>query len=399
VKSRRARVFILAVILAAVGVFVWRDVLHRNGVAPGTLAGNGTIEATEVEVSAKVSGRIARLEAREGGLVRKGQVIAVLEAADLTGQVEQARGNLAAAEAALAEVRAGTREEDLRRARATLDASEMAVKQAWARLELVRAGARREVIGQLRAALLQAEVAMTDAETEFQRAVRLEGQGAIPGRDLDAARTRRDTVVALYDQSVERLAEAEAGSRPEEVRQAEAAVSQADAQVRVARASLDLAVAGPRKETIAGAAARVEQARGTLSAVESLLAETTVTAPLDATVTLRNSEPGEVVTPGFPIVRLADLSTVFLRVYVPEPQVGLVKPGQDASVTVDTFPGRSFAGRVVEISQKPEFTPKNVQTKEERVKLVFGVKVEVANPQLDLKPGMPADAVIRTGTR
>ncbi|HEY5998878.1 MAG TPA: efflux RND transporter periplasmic adaptor subunit, partial [bacterium] len=159
-------------------------------------------------------------------------------------------------------------------------------------------------------------------------------------------------------------------------------------------AAVDLAVAGPRRETIRSAEARVEAARGSLAAAESLLAQARVAAPGDGRVSLRNAEPGEVVTPGFPILRIAELGRVWLRVYVPETRIGLVKPGQRAAVSVDAFPGRSFPGVVAEIAEKPEFTPKNVQTREERVKLVFGVKVEIENPGGELKPGMPADAVI-----
>ncbi|OPZ86699.1 MAG: putative multidrug resistance protein EmrK [bacterium ADurb.Bin429] len=113
---------------------------------------------------------------------------------------------------------------------------------------------------------------------------------------------------------------------------------------------------------------------------------------------LRNVEPGELVTPGQPIVRVAELRQVWLRVYVPEPQMGRIKLGQRAEITTDTYPTKRYAGTVIEIAQQPEFTPKNVQTKGERVKLVFGVKIAIENPEQELKPGMPADAVIRVGS-
>jgi HlyD family secretion protein len=108
-------------------------------------------------------------------------------------------------------------------------------------------------------------------------------------------------------------------------------------------------------------------------------------------------EPGELVTPGAPIVRLAALDSVWLKVYIPEPEMGRVKLGQSAQVTSDSYPDKQYAGRVIEISQEAEFTPKNVQTKEERVKQVFWVKIGVDNPDRELKPGMPADAEISVG--
>ncbi len=114
-------------------------------------------------------------------------------------------------------------------------------------------------------------------------------------------------------------------------------------------------------------------------------------------VLLKIREPGETVAPAQPIVRLGDLEHMRLRVYVPETEINRVKLGQRAEVTIDAAPGRRFEGEVTEISQEAEFTPKNVQTREQRVKLVFGVKIGLANPDRELKPGMPADARIHVG--
>ncbi len=388
------------VIVAVVAVFLVRRTADHNNLLPeGAIAGNGTVEATEVEISSNVAGRLLTLTAREGDAVSAGQVVATLDNGDLAGQVEQARGSVMAAEAAVAELEAGTRPEKIRSLEAQLDAAMKSQKQAEARRDLVMAGARIEKIKQLKASLVQTRVSLADAETHLKRMEKLEASGAVPTQELDRARTRRDVAAAQVDLAEQKLAEAEAGARPEEVLEVEAAVAKAAAGVKVAQAALDLAKAGPRKETIAAARARVVQARGALQSVEYLMEQTTITAPIDGRVTLRNSEPGEVITPGFPILRLADLSEVHLRVFVPEPRVGLVKLGQDAEVVTDTYPDRKYAGRVVEISEKPEFTPKNVQTREERVKLVFGVKIQVENPDQELKPGMPADAVIHTSRR
>ncbi|HEX2950817.1 MAG TPA: efflux RND transporter periplasmic adaptor subunit, partial [Armatimonadota bacterium] len=142
------------------------------------------------------------------------------------------------------------------------------------------------------------------------------------------------------------------------------------------------------------AKAKVNQARGSLQTADASERQTIITAPTDGRVTLRNVEPGEMVTPGLPIVRVAQLRRVWIRVYVPEETIGRIKVGERASVTTDAFPQHRFTGKVIEVAQEPEFTPKNVQTKEERVKLVYGIKIEVENPDNLLKPGMPGDAVI-----
>jgi multidrug resistance efflux pump len=385
----------LLILLGAAGI--WYEAGRRNHQAAGTLSGNGTVEATEVDIGSRISGRLLTVVPREGEAVRRGQEVATLETAELEAQVAQARGNLAAAEAGAAELGAGTRIEEIRVLKAQVQSARDVQAQAQARLDLVRAGTRPEILEQLRAAVRQAVAAADDAQRDLERVGRLAEQGMVARRDLDVATARRDGVVAALDAARQRLAEAEGGARPEEVRAAEASLAQAAALVTSAQASLDLAVAGPRRETLKAAEARVEAARGAVAATEALLAQTRIAAPTEGRVTLRNAEPGEVVTPGFPIIRIADLARVWLRVYVPEPQIGRVKVGQRATVSVDAFPGRPFPGVVTEIAERPEYTPKNVQTREERAKLVFGVKIEVENPGGELKPGMPADAVITVG--
>ena len=391
------RIVIPALLLVLGAAGIWYEAGRRDHHSAGTLSGNGTVEATEVDVSSRISGRLLTVVPREGEAVRRGQDVATLEASELEAQLAQARGNLAAAEAAFAEIGAGTRAEELRLLKAQVQSARDVQAQAQARLDLVRAGARPEVLEQLRAAVRQAQVAHEDAQRDLERTGQLAEQGMVARRDLDVATARRDGAAAGLDAARQRLAESEGGARPEEVRAAEAALAQTAALVGSAQASLDLAVAGPRRETIRAAEARAEAARGAVAAAEALLAQTSIVAPADGRVTLRNAEPGEVVTPGFPIVRIADLARVWLRVFVPEPQIGRVKTGQRAAVSVDAFAGRTFPGVVTEIAERPEYTPKNVQTREERAKLVFGVKIEVENPGGELKPGMPADAVITVG--
>jgi len=214
---------------------------------------------------------------------------------------------------------------------------------------------------------------------------------------VDLLQTQRDVAAAQLDAARQRLLQAERGSRPEDIRTAQAALAQADAQVEAARAALDLAIAGPTIETIAAARARAAQATAAVQAAKVQLAYTRILSPMNGTVTLRNLEPGDLVTPGLPILRLAALDKVWLRVFVSETDLGRVKLGQTATITSDTYPSKQYHGRVIEIAQQAEFTPKNVQTREEREKLVYGVKIQVDNPEQELKLGMPADALIDVG--
>ncbi len=140
-------------------------------------------------------------------------------------------------------------------------------------------------------------------------------------------------------------------------------------------------------------------AKSQLDYIDATLANSTIYAPIDGVVLTKNLEAGETAFPGSPILTLADLSKVWIKIYVSEPVVGLIKTGTAASIRVDTWPDRVFPGVVTYISDEPEFTPKTVQTKEERTKLVFAVKIELDNPEGLLKPGMPADAEIAANNK
>ncbi len=172
-------------------------------------------------------------------------------------------------------------------------------------------------------------------------------------------------------------------------------MAQARAAVEEARSGTSLVQ--QRRQELAAAVAALGEARQALRYRQVLASYTTVTSPLDAVVLTRNIEPGEVVAASTPLYTLVNLRDLWLRVFIPEDRIGAVHLGQEADVTVDTFPGLTFRGRVVEISSRAEFTPGNVQTKEDRVKLVFGVKIGLANEGGRLKPGIPADAEILLG--
>jgi HlyD family secretion protein len=228
------------------------------------------------------------------------------------------------------------------------------------------------------------------------------------------------------------LAELEAGSRPEEITQAEAAheLERAEAErlrvesqrhqrlheqdfisasdydrtatayrvaqekVKEAEARLTLLRKGPREEVIEQARARLQQAKENLTLTETRLGYATLASPLTGVVLSENVESGEYVSAGTPIVTVGDLVHVWLRAYVNETDLGRVKVGQSVRVTTDTYPGKIYEGRISFIASEAEFTPKNVQTEKERVKLVYRIKVDIPNPKMELKPGMPADATI-----
>jgi len=168
----------------------------------------------------------------------------------------------------------------------------------------------------------------------------------------------------------------------------------AQGAVAMAQARLAALQAGPTKEEVAVAQAEVARAEAALGTLEVQLEKLTLRSPISGLVTGRTVQVGEMAVPGASLMTVANLDEVTLKVYIPEDEIGRVKVGQAVEVSVDSFPGKVFEGRVSYIASQAEFTPKNVQTQKERVNMVFAVKVKVPNPNHELKPGMPADAVI-----
>lgn len=258
---------------------------------------------------------------------------------------------------------------------AKLESSELesSVAQAQAgldeaneRLREISAGSRRQEISQASASAAQAKAELDKAEKELRRAVFLHDSGAISAQKLEDAQKGRDVSFNMYRKSSE---------------------------------AHSLAVEGPRKESILAAQARVRQAEAALSLAGERLKDATLYSPVSGIILRRNMEPGESAGAGAPVVTVGDLKNPWVRVYVKENRLNTVKIGQRAFVSVDSYPGRVFEGTVSYIASEAEFTPKNIQTKEERVKLVFAVKVAVKNDGLELKPGMPADVRLDAGGR
>lgn len=251
---------------------------------------------------------------------------------------------------------------------ARLDSSEAEARraQAAAQVEAARAalaelerGSRREEVATARAALAAAGDRLANAEMDYERTRTLFKGGAVSREALDNARLALNVAKAQRTQAAEQLQLVQKGPRPERIEQARAQLAQAEAALRAA---------------------------------EVVLANTTIVAPFAGVVTVRAREPGEIVQAGAPVLTLINPGDRWVRIYVREDRVGAVHLGDRAAITSDTFPGKTYPGEVAFIASEAEFTPKNVQTTEERVKLVYAVKVRVTgDPEHELKPGLPAD--------
>jgi len=199
-------------------------------------------------------------------------------------------------------------------------------------------------------------------------------------RDLDRSRT---------------LFEGDAVSR-EALDKATTVLELASSQVTQTEEQLRLLEAGPRRERIEAQQAVVAQAEAAVRVLDAMAADTAIIAPLDGIVTVRHREPGEVVPGGAAVLTLMNPADRWVRIYVPETRLGAVHLGMAAAIASDTYPGKAYPGDVVFIASEAEFTPKSVQTTEERVRLVYAVKVRIADdPLLELKPGMPADVTLK----
>jgi HlyD family secretion protein len=378
-RKRLAIVAMIALICAA--AIIWLEGRSGNGDRPIRVSGN--IEVTDAELSFKIPGRVEARPADEGQMVKKGQTVALLDSKDLSQEANRSKAEVEAARAALAKLEAGSRPEEIAEAQA-------AASQAKARLEELEAGSRPQEIAAAEAAYQSAHADAKRLADDFDRYSGLYKKQLVSTQQYEAARTASQMADARERQAGEHLGLLKEGPRKEEIAQARDAYAQAAQRYTLVKI-------GPRREDIEQARARLEQARQMLALAETRLSYATLVSPLSGVVLSKSIEPGEYVSAGTPVVTVADLESVWLRAYVNETDLGRVKLGQQVRVTTDTYPGKAYDGRVSFISSQAEFTPKSVQTEKVRVKLVYRIKIDIRNPNRELKPGMPADAEIMAG--
>jgi HlyD family secretion protein len=344
---------------------------------------SGNVEVTDAEVSFKIPGRVEARLVDEGETVKAGQTVARLDSVELTQEVALRRAEVQAVQAVLSELEAGSRPEEIAQAEASAE-------QAKARLDEMLAGSRPEELSTAEAVLRRAKAETERARLDAERYEGLYKKEIASAQQYDLARTAYETALARQREAEEQFKLVREGPRREQIEQARAAWSQAQERFVLVKK-------GPRRETIDQARARLQQAKEALAVAETRLGYATLLSPLSGVVLSKNVEPGEFVAAGTPVITVGDLENVWLRAYINETDLGRVKVGQRVRVTADTYPNKRYEGHVSFIASQAEFTPKSVQTEKERVKLVYRVKVDIRNPNMELKPGMPADAEILLG--
>lgn len=382
---------ILIVLLAAAagaGVYAWRG---SSRAPANSLRISGNIELTEVSIGFKTAGRLIERTVDEGDRVKKGQVIARLDRDQLTAQREReaageqsSRDQLAQAETSL-EWQKDTLAADLDQKRADLASME-------ARLAEMKNGARPQEKLDAKAAVDSATSEVERAKKDWDRAQVLYKDDDISTAQFDQYRNRIESAQAALNQAREREALVLAGPRVEQINAQTALVERARATLKMAEAnSLEMK---RRQQELATRRSEIARSKASVALVDSQLADTIATSPVDGVVLVKSADPGEVLAAGTTVVTIGDVDHPWLRGYINETDLGRVKIGSKATLTTDSYPGKVYNGRVSFIASEAEFTPKQIQTEQERVKLVYRIKIEVDNPQHELKSNMPADAQI-----
>jgi len=358
--NRKRLLPILAIAAALVAAAAYSMGWFRGDAA---LQGSGTVEARNIRVGSKVGGRIDKVLVREGDPVDAGQILITFDEKELQASLEQSR---ATAEKAVR----GFRPEEIAEARA-------AAAQAKAEYDQRRNGYRQEDIDAAQAELDRAAADEIRTHLDFQRYDALARKDLVSKQQRDTAEANWKMALAQKENAQHKLDELKRGYRPEEVAAAEARYHQT-------QATLEKFERGNRRED-------VESAKAALAYDEARYRERQVLAPAAATIEVLDVRPGDLIPPNTPVATLLERDQIYVRIYIPETLIGHVHLGQKAEIRVDSFPNQIFKGVVEQINQQAEFLPRNVQTREERVHQVFGVKVRIEDTSHRVLAGMAAD--------
>lgn len=387
----------------------------------------GTIEAEESRIGSKVGGRVVATPVREGGIVRKGDLIVALESDELEAALNAAVAAEQQARERLRDLEAGPRPQEIERAQATLDqarsqldklkhgsrpqekaAAKAAVEQARQRLKLMQAGPRKEEVDKAKAAYEAAKAEATLARQSLERIEKLYKDGAVSAQNLDDARTRASVTGSQEESARRQLDELRAGNRPEDIAAAREALRQTEANAELvlkgpreediraaeaaagqSRAALAELKAGTRPYQVAQARSALKQARANVDQVQAKFRERAVYTPRAGQLLVLSVQVGDIVAAGQPIGTIVDPRDLFVKLYVPEKDIRGWSVGDRVPGLTDS--GVRVTGTIEAIPVQAEFTPRNVQTKEERALQVYAVKIRLTNPKLKLRAGMSID--------
>ena len=372
-----------AIIFVALAVLIVAWLYSRQNAAV-PLVVSGLIEADEVRVGSRVGGRVAGVTAAEGQRVRVGDPLFTLDPFDWQERLAETQAQLAAFQAEHARRKSGYRPEEITQAKAKRD-------RAAATLEKLVAGPRPREIEIAKERLNIAKANLDLAESEYERVKNLREEASAAKVEYDQALRALNRSRAEVATAEQELAVLEYVTRKEELAEARATLADSEAALKIMEQ-------GFRTEDIAEAAAQVAAAEARVAAIQTQMKELIVLSPCDCVVEAISLRPGDLVPGNAPAVTLLDLARLWVRTYVPESRLGQVRLGQRVPVRVDSFPDRRFMGRITFLASEAEFTPRNVQTPDERSKQVFRAKITLEEGIEMVRVGMGADVLFDEAT-
>jgi HlyD family secretion protein len=410
-KRKKIRLLVVLLVIVVVVSGLWWAFGRSSAERDGTILTSGFIEARDVTISAETSGRIVEIAADEGDPVTAGAILVKLDDSLLLAQKRQAEANSNLARAYLEQaviVQDGAK-------KAWQNALEVQRNPLELEARIIAAQGELETaeLNLLREKEIESDLRVPSAEVRYDTAEKiLENLEILKSLDWFSIYTMRKEIYPAEGE----LEMAELSLAYQKTLEELWSVPTAELRVVTAQkalenllairdnpqelnAAVDSAYTAYQASTVAAEAAelQVEQAEASLDVINVQLDRLTMISPGSGVVASRHAEVGEIAQPGLPLLSIIELDEVTLTAYVPERKIGLVKLGQEAQISVDSYPDESFPGTITYISPNALFTPKNIQLKDEREKMVFAVKISLANPEQKLKPGMPADARILTG--
>lgn len=387
-NKKKLFIILLAVAVCVTGLVWYKWFSHSDN---KKIVISGNIELTEVNIAFKTSGKLIELNVKEGDSVRKGMVLARLDNEQLLHQRDRANAILMLAESNLAQLETAI-EYEKETVSGQIEQKQAEFKQAEVNLKELLTGSRLQEIEQAKASLNMAKTEFEHAKGDWERTQVLYESKNVSYSQYEQYKTRYEGASAALKQAEEHLALVVEGPRKENIEGGRAQLNRGKANLKLAEAlRIELK---RKKQELETRKAEIMRAKAELSLVESQLKDTIAESPIDGVVLVKASEVGEITGGGTAIMTIGDLAHPWLRGYIGEKELGRTKLGAKVNVKTDSFPDKVYSGRISFISSESEFTPKQIQTYEERVKLVYRIKIDIDNPNHELKLNMPADAEI-----
>ena len=385
----KKRVIIILILIAIISITIY--LFFNNYKKQDAKIYSGNIEATTTDLSFQAMGKLIELKFDEGENVNKKDLIGQLDEAEFVAQKDAAQAKLQAAKARISQLNTSI-ELQKRTTNGQIKQAKANLYTVQANLNALKAGSRSQDIEQTRQTLKTAMVKKENALKDFNRVKSLFEKGVMSQKNLDDVSAALDIATADVNRLQQVLNLVKEGPRIEDIEAAKGRVAQAEA-------ALETALAGPLSvknlvQQLETANLDIKNAQAMVRLYDTQLAKTKLYSLINGIVISKNAEPGEVLSPGAPVLTLADLDNIWLKIYIDTADLGKVKLGQKIKIKTDSFPDKFYEGNISFISSEAEFTPKMIQTPKERVKQVYRVKIKIKNENQELKPGMPADAYL-----